>query len=205
MNEFPDKNLGLIEEIRPTDFLAGTLPYKIVLPSGNWRPFLPPGEPQYSQVADSRGCVTFSNNNLVEIQLKQQGFTENFSDRYLAKTSNTTLQGNTFGIVEDAARKFGRVKEDEWPIPATFTWDAFYSDIPQEVKDKAVFFDEAYEFIGTDVASLTYHLKQAPIQIAIPLPHPNHAVVLVALEGTTAFYFDSYPGSTNYLKTWMWV
>lgn len=201
MNDFPTQNLGYIPDVRPSDFLEGTLPYEVVLPSGDWRPYLPPGEPQYSTVADSMGCVSFSNNNVAEISLKQQGIDVNFSDRFLAKMSNTTPTGNSFGIVEDACRHFGRIQENEWPVPQSFNWDTFYTDIPQEVKNKAVFYQENYEFISADVATLQYHLKQSPLQIAIPLPHPNHAVVLVYIDGTTAYYFDSYPGSTNYLKT----
>lgn len=202
MPKYPTKNLGYIPQIRPTDYLAGTLPYQVVIPSGDWRPYLPQGENQYSQVADSMSCVSFSNNNAAEISLKQQGITVNFSDRFLAKLSNTTPQGNTFGVVADTARHFGRVDEEQWGIPNNFTWDSFYQPVPENVLKQAIFYDEQYEFI-TDLSSLSlqYQLRQAPLQIAIPSPIPNHAVVLVYVEGSTGYYFDSYPGSTNYLKT----
>lgn len=210
MPEYPTVNTGFIEETRPTDFLQGIIPYKVVLPSGDWRPYLPPGEPQFSQVTDSQGCVSFSNNNVAEISLKQQGFDYNFSDRALAKLSNTitSLQtsdtkkwGNSFMKVADTAYRVGRFLEQDWPLPDNFTLAKFYSDIPPEVMNKAIFFDEDAQFISTSLESLIYHLKQCPIQIAIPYPIPNHGVALVCVEATTAWYYDSYPGSTNYLKT----
>ena len=198
MSDYPTVNTGYIEENRPFDKLAGIIPYQAILESGDWRPYLPPGEPQYSQVADSQGCVSFSNNNLCEISLKQQGFEYNFSDRALAKLSNTQPNGNTFTAVEDSAYNNGRILEADWMLPANFVWATFYAEIPTTIRQKAIFFEEDSQFISTNVDNLKYHLKQSPIQIAIPYPHPNHAVVLVAIEGQTAYYFDSYP---PYLKT----
>lgn len=201
MPDYPSKNDGYLEETRPDNFLQGIIPYKIVLESGDWRNFLPAGEPQYSQVADSMSCVSYSNNNCAEINLNAQEYgisPTGFSDRALAKFSGTTKQGNTFAAVADSTYRNGRLLESEWPVPQDFTWDSFYADIPKSVKDKSVFFDEDYQFISTNVDNLKYHLKQCPIQIAIPYPHPNHAVVLVHIEGDTAYYFDSYP---PYLKT----
>lgn len=199
--DYPTINTGFIEETRPLDYLQGIIPYKVVLESGDWRLYLPLGEPQYSQVADSKGCVSFSNNNAAEISLKQQGFDYNFSDRALAKMSDTTIKGNSFAKVQDTAHRDGRLLEKDWPLPTNFTWNTFYSEIPEAIKKLVLFFDEEPQFISTSVESLKYHLKQCPIQIAIPYPVPNHGVVLVHIEGTTAYYFDSYPGQTNYLKT----
>lgn len=201
MPDYPTVNTGYIEETRPNDFLSGIIPYKVVLESGDWRPYRPAGEPQYSQVADSQGCVSFSNNNACEIILKQQGFDYNFSDRALAKLSDTQPNGNTFAKVADTAYREGRILEADWPLPATFTWATFYAEIPTTIRNKAIFFEEDYQFISNNIDNLKYHLKQGPIQIAIPYPHPDHAVVLVHIEGNTAWYFDSYPGTTNYLKT----
>lgn len=202
INSFPQFNTGLRHEVRATDFLEGTLPYQVVLPSGDWRPFISLGEPQYFQHFDTSACVSFSNNNAAEISLKQQGYEFNFSDRFLAKASGTTSHGNSFGVVEDTCRHSGRVLESVYGAPAEpTTFDDYYAAIPTDVAAKAMFFNESYEYVGTDKATLLYHLKQAPIQIAVPDPIPNHAVVLVAIVGNTGYYFDSYPGSTNYLKT----
>lgn len=198
---YPTINTGLIQETRPDDFLAGIIPYKVVLESGDWRSYLPLGEAQFSQVADSMACVSFSNNNVAEISLKQQGFDYNFSDRASAKLSGTTHAGNTFAAVQDSNYRNGRILESDWPLPINFTWETFYAEIPKNIRDKAIFFDSDYQFISISLENLKYHLKQCPIQIAIPYPTPNHAVALVYIDGSTAWYFDSYPGSTNYLKT----
>jgi hypothetical protein len=90
------------------------------------------------------------------------------------------------------------VPQELWPVPPNYTWDSYYAPIPQAVIDKAVKKNMAYEAIGSDKATLLHHLKQCPIQIIIPEPTPNHAVLLVHIEGNTAYYFDSY---APYLKT----
>jgi hypothetical protein len=202
MNDFPNKNLGLLEGQRPSDYTAGTLPYEVVLESGDWRPFCPPGESQADSLADTMACVSFSNSHVAEISLKQQGYDFDLSERALAKMSNTTPQGNYLYIVEDTARGKGRLLQIDWPVPDNFDWNSFYADIPQDILKRAILFTESYEWIPTDLASLQYHLKQAPIQITIPAPHPNHAVVLVHIEGNIATYFDTYKDANgSYFKT----
>lgn len=202
MNDIPQKNTGVIEGSGTKNlYIAGTIPYEVVLESGDWRPFLVIGEKQF-RVEDFMDCVTFSDLSDLEIQEKQQTAVEvNWSDKFIAKLSGTTHDGNYLDVVADTVRKIGVVREEEWPTAAFDNWNSYYAPIPQEVIDKALKKSIAYEFISVDKASLLYHLKQCPIQITIPKPHPNHAVVLVAIEGDTAFYFDSYPGTTNYLKT----
>ncbi len=199
MNDFPKDNTGLLEGIRPSDWLAGSIPYEVRQSDGDWRGFLPVEEHQYSENTDTMACVSFSANNSMEIQYKQQtGSDINFSDRFLAKMSGTTPQGNYLNKVADTIRNIGLVLENEWPAPAHYTWDSYYAPIPQEVINKAQKLDIAYEWVPADPTSLKYHLKHAPIQITIPLPYPNHAVVLVHLDGNTAYYFDTY---APYLKT----
>ncbi len=195
MNEdIPKVNTGVIEGSGTKSlYIAGTIPYEVRLQSGDWRPYLVKEEHQYSNNTDTMGCVSFSCNNDLEIQTKfLTGQEVNYSDRFLAKMSGTTPDGNWLDKVADTARNVGLVKESEWPAPANYTWSQYYASIPQEVINKAVKPDIAYEVIGADKTSLLYHLKQAPIQITIPAPHPNHAVVLVAIEGNTAYYFDTY-------------
>jgi len=143
-------------------------------------------------------CVTFSGTNSLEIQTKQQtGQEVNYSDRYTAKDSGTTHQGNWQYKVVDSMKE-GVVLESDYPAPPNYTWDSYYSEIPQSVRDKRIKLDVQEQWIGVDKGTLLYHLKHAPIQITIPEPYPNHAICLVAIEGDNAIYFDSYP---NYLKT----
>jgi hypothetical protein len=144
-------------------------------------------------------CVTFSALSSIETQTKQQiGVEPNYSDRFIAKLSGTTPQGNYLDKVADTIRLIGVVKEEEWPKPANYTWDSYYADIPQDVINKAQKLNEAYEAISGDKATLQYHLKQCPLQIIVTKSVPTHAVCLVHIEGDTAYYFDSY---SPFLKT----
>jgi hypothetical protein len=197
----PKENTGVIEGSATKDlWLAGRIPYEVRNQSGDWRPFLVKEEKQYSANVDTMGCVSFSCNNALEIQTKfLTGQEVNYSDRFLAKMSGTTHDGNYCDKVADTARNIGLVKEEEWPTVGNYNWDQYYSPIPQEVINKAVKLGIQYEGVyPLDAATLSYHLKQAPLQITIPAPHPNHAVVLVHISGNTAYYFDTY---SPYLKT----
>lgn len=194
----PFKNYGVINEIRDTDYLAGTLPYEIRNESGDWTWYVPKGENQYSQATDTMACVSFSFLNCLETQVKfLTGQEIDFSDRFLAKISNTTHQGNYLSVVADAFRHNGCVIENEWPAPANFTWEEYYAEIPQEVKDKALgireLYEVTYEWVDVDNPSLQHHLKQAPLQLVIP----GHAICGVYEQADIFKFFDSY---APYLK-----
>jgi hypothetical protein len=192
--DIPKVNTGVLEGSGTKSlYLAGTIGYEIRNESGDWRPYLVKEEHQYSDNTDTMACVSFSCNNDLEIQTKFLTSQEvNYSDRFLAKLSGTTHDGNYLDKVAETARKIGLVKEEEWPAPGNYTWDQYYAPIPQDVINRAVKLDIAYESVPVNADSLRYHLKQAPLQITIPEPHPNHAVVLVAVEGDTVYYFDTY-------------
>ena len=197
--DIPQQNTGVVLGVRETDWIAGTIPYEIRVPSGDWRPFLPFEEKQYSDNTDTMGCVSFSDNNSMEMQYKQQtGKDINFSDRWLAKMSDTQTFGNWQYKVADAIRIHGLVLEYEYPAPPDYTWNSYYAAIPGSVMEKAKKYDTRYEWVGISKSDLEYHLKHAPLQIVITKQNPNHAVALVAIEGDTGFYFDTYP---PYLKT----
>lgn len=197
----PKQNTGVLIGQRPEDYVAGTLDYQVRVPSGDWRPFLVTEERQYSPYADAMDCVSESFTNVAEIQIKQQtGEEVNFSARALAKLSGTTRSGNYLYKVADEARNFGLLLEEEWPTPPNFTWESFYADIPNSILAKRKKYDIGYEWVTADKGSLEYHLKHAPIQIIITKLNPNHAVTLVAIEGDTAFYFDSYPPHLKKIK-----
>ncbi len=209
MNDFPTTNLGYIPQIRPTGFLGGTLKYEVVLPNYDWRPYCPIFEPQFSTKADVQGCCSFSNNNSAEISLKQKGIDINFSDRFTTVGSgtnpiatNTKPAGNTFDAVEAFCKNYGRVLESVYPAPPNYTIDQYYSQIPPEIFKQAIFYEENSEYIGTDIPTLKYHLQQCPIQIAIPTPHPNHAVVLVYIDDQNVlYYYDSEGTPDTAIKT----
>src|SRR3990167_83822 len=186
-------NRGLIEGQRSTDFVAGALPYEIRNPSGDWTSFLPPGEWQTNHTVDSLACVTFSALNSIETQYKfLTGQDRNFSDRFTAKMSGTTNQGNYLFKVADSVRKDGLVDEVVWPTADNFNWDSYYIFPPIEVLNKGREFlndwEVSYEFIDFSRDSLIYHLKHAPLQTTIP----GHAVLTFWSTQQVTRFFDSY-------------
>ena len=199
MDDIPQQNTGFIPGSGTKDlWLAGTIPYEVVLQSGDWRPYLPVGEKQKNPT-ETMSCVTQSNLSDLEIQEKQQtGHEPNWSDRFIAKLSGTTHSGNKLDVVANTVRNIGLVKESVWPAPQGLTWDQYYSSIPQSVIDQAEYREILFESITPVETELLYHLKQCPIQVVIPEPNPNHAVVLVHIENGLAYYFDSY---SPFLKT----
>ena len=173
-------------------YVGGTIPYEVRLESGDWRPYIPALEKQKDPL-ETMACVTFSYNNCLETQYRFYGLDLNFSDRFLAKMSDTQHNGNYLDKVADTARKVGLVLESEYPNnPKAQTWDEYYKEIPQEIKRKAILQSIQYEGVDVSLANLKKELKQSPIQITIPAPHPNHAVTLVYIEGTKAHYLDHY-------------
>lgn len=182
-------------------------------------------------------CVTFSALNSIESQIRghlayqrlpaktikalidlgyfNEKLEFNLSDRFTAKMSGTTRQGNYFVNVWDSIRKHGVLPESDWPYPRdqrtpAFDWDDYYKDIPQELKDKALkfleLFDIKYEWVNTALNAIDKHLYQAPIQIASPTcpgwntanpvlacsQAPNHATMVYRVTNTSVHDFDSY-------------
>lgn len=187
------KNHGVILGQRDSDYIGGTLPYIVENPTGDWTSYLPLGEWQRIDNVDLMACVTFSALNVLEtLYYFKTGQRRNFSDRFTAKMSGTTLQGNYLYLVADSVRKDGLVDESDWSAPDDTTWDSYYADIPQAVKDKAKDFLKdwivQYEFIDVTRESLLYHLKQSPVQVVIP----GHAIMNFYTEVDVYHYFDSY-------------
>lgn len=238
------KNLGVIApKLADTDYVAGQetgIQYEEVNKSGNWKAHLPIGEPQFFGF-DSSACVSFSALNVIEVQLnyllnagkipddklkqlKDWGYLQNdkfnFSDRFTAKMSGTTPQGNQVQSVWDSIRKHGLVPEAMWPSEGK-NWAEYYREIPQQTKDFGLnflkFFDVKYEWIvinncGTPVLEyLKHHLKQAPLQPAHPVGYRDQQTqvfknpgVCVTQHATTIYGvdelirdFDHYSPFTN--------
>ncbi len=197
-------NHGVLEGIRPRDFVAGIIEYKVRNESGNWKPYLPPGEFQKGHI-DTMACVTFSLLNCIETQERfLTGKTVNYSDRWIAMMSGTTHDGNNLGVVADTVRKYGLVKEESWPTPPNFTWDTYYA-VPDatkmaELKAEGQKWLEThfleYEYVGNTLDALLYHLKQSPLQVV----KPGHAIEGFYEEGDVMNYFDSYQPFEKTLK-----
>lgn len=200
-------NHGVIPGKKSNTFIGGTIPWENRNPSGDWHQFLVPGERQYFQGFDTMACVSFAVNNSHEIQIKQQtGQEVNFSDRFLAKMSGTTMSGNWVYIVLDTWRNIGVVNEEEWPKPPEpTTFDAYYNPIPQFIQDRAKaqstnkFGVPVYEYISDrSPANIKKQLQHAPLLITIP-GHEITGIVLssdnVNLTVLDDYEFNQEPGN----------
>ena len=166
------------EKYKPQDDWFGgvsrTAGKEVYNESGQWDEYLPVKEIQAGRFMGSQACVSFSALNCLEILYKFEFEKEiNWADRFTAKMSGTTYKGNTFSKVADTIRKKGVVLEEDWPFDRnTMTWEAYYSDIPQEVADKGKAWAEenevTYEWVvpyGTE--KLVEALKHAPLQVSV--------------------------------------
>ncbi len=185
---------------RPSDFVAGVftpITYEVRNPSGDWRPFLVERENQFG-LQDSMSCVSFSAVSAIEMQEKfLTGVERNYSDRWIAKMSNTTPQGNWLYKVAEAIEEVGLVRELSYPAPPNYTFDQYHAPIMTEVLTKLIAEGARWnqqwqfkaEFIPATKEAMLKHIKHAPLQIVIP----GHAVVEFLCEADIVRYFDTYP------------
>lgn len=201
MPELPDYNTGLIPDLTPSLWMGAdnAIPYEVRLPSGDWRPFAVRHEKQRDPL-ETMACVSFSCNNCLEVQYLFFGIDVNFSDRALAKTSDTQQNGNSLEKVNDTARNGGLLLESQWPNNKFKTWEEYYAPIPQEILSLRVKQDFQYQWTPVDIENLKKQLKQSPLQITIPAPHPNHAVTLLHIEGDNAYIQDHYSYQIRRIK-----
>ena len=199
----PFKNYGIPDDFGPgvNDYKAGlvggVLPYEVRLESGNYEPWLPPGEWQKSDNGDSMSCVTFGSLNSIETEeLRQTGKQVNYSDRWIAKMSGTTRRGNYLNKVLDAVREFGLVKEESYSAPVQYNWDEYHAEIPEpllsqlkvEGQEWLKKWEVNYEWVDTDKASLMRHIKHGPLIVVVP----GHLVMNFYTTQDIINYFDSY-------------
>lgn len=202
----------------------GNLGGAILCPDGQWLPWLPEGESQLNFGFDPQGCVSWGTLNAIEILLrKMYSITDNFSDRYLAKVSDTSKQGNSPNKVIEALRKLGTTKEKDWPITSDLTdWDKFYVSVTDDAQKKAKeflgLFTINHEYVAATPTQLKNALKYSPVGIAVsawtkneqglyysPFPN-NHWVTLVGYkDGEYWIVYDSYPESEgDFIKHLAW-
>jgi len=214
------KNHGVIKDPRSAaevarDFMAGASPVPQVAlqEDGQWDNFLPVYESQLiEQSIDTLGCVTFSQLNCFEILFKRLfGVEVNFSDRSIAKLSNTDKNNGNWPMnVLNTIRKYGLTAEREWPLePNMTTKKQYYADVPQAVIDKSKKFLELYipngEFIWPVTKdNLIANLRYSPIQVIAY--NSSHAITCFGENKDTgkAKMFDHYQnfGTNVYDYDW---
>jgi hypothetical protein len=217
MSEF--KSGLIVSEPNITDWKigAGPLDFVIINAAGDWSSYLPESEFQNRWGYDRMACVTYSCLNCIETLYKYQtGVDRNFSDRFLAKMSNTSPSGNTLENVFDTARKVGLVDEQIWP-DVEGGWNVYYEDIPQSVVDQASAFGKEWNLYREWVNSynpddIFLTLKSSPVQVTVkyaagseilnPVGTVNHAVTLYAAEKNKYFWIFDHYTQTNKKYDW---
>ena len=170
-----EKKFGLlIKPNTPTDYhrgLVSGITSSVLQENRNWENFLPEKEYQFGNNFDTKACVTFSALNCLEILLaRQYGYSVNYSDRFAAKTNNTTRDGNYLHAVANSLRHDGIVFETIWPWNrTTFDWDDFYAPIDAEVIAAGKLFLNSftiqYEWVTPTPETLWEALGEAPLQV----------------------------------------
>ncbi len=225
LSRFLKHNYGLIPDTpRETDYIAGifsSLDKKILQPDGQWTDYLPTDEKQQGRYVETMACTCFSLLNVLEMLAKKREFGDwNKSDRFTAKMSGVTQNGNSMNVVLDSVRKLnGTVQEQDWPADIdNFNWSQFYAPVPQNIKDKGIIFVNDYEVGYEVVSNAPQALKQAltysPLYVAgsawaenskglyYTFGGANHAFTIVGYkDGEYWLAFDSYP---EYLKKLAW-
>jgi hypothetical protein len=188
---------------------------------GQWDAYLPQYETQHFQYFDSMACVSFSMLNAIETVLfRKYGLQRNFSDRFIAKMSGTTINGNDYWTVAETIRKGGLVDESVWSwLPWIKSFDDYYANVPQEVVDEAKKFLQeyklAYEYVWDDPDHLIEGLKYGPLAVAVHAYCPlegdvytycadrgNHSVLLYGY--VLGQYWKIYDHYDNKYKKLAW-
>src|SRR3990167_4049391 len=213
------KNYGLIiPEIQPNqDYVLGgfnSIGGTELQPDGQGGSLLPEVEYQLNKLGfDAIACASFGTLSALEIlALRVYGQTRNWSDRFLAKTSDTQPNGNSPHKVAETLRKLGVPNEIDYPFSKEIkTWVEFYADIPKAIYSLAIAFLNEFNFKHEYVVTKPDYLKQAlkysPVGISVTawfkrenglyyFPEGqtnNHWVVLVGYkENEYWIIYDSY-------------
>lgn len=113
---------GLVPSVLEADhYLLGASPLRgdQVRPDGDWRGFLPDGEPQNVRGIETYNCTGYGTNNVLEMLLRAKGVSANNSDRALGIAAGTSpvKGGNDPHVVAETIRKgFGCVDEAVLPF-----------------------------------------------------------------------------------------
>lgn len=188
------RNKGvLLAPLRAKDYtiIGGVSKIELVRVVENWEQYLPETEKQYSTKVDFLDCVTMSGpDHCIATQLnyllktnqlsdeavnffQDEGYIKNglfsLSSRFNAKMNGTDkLKGQYLYAAADHVKNEGILPEMDWPTTDDMSWDEFYKEIPQPLKDKAkkskLYIDIKYQFVNDD--QIPTQIKIAPIQIA---------------------------------------
>jgi hypothetical protein len=205
-------NSGVMpEEKNDKDYVFGAgneINKQILQADGQWFDYLPEDELQ-NKGHETMSCTCHALHNVIEILAKRKWKNNwNKSDRFLAKLSGVTSQGNSMRRVLDTFNRVGAVNEDVWPHLQGMTWSEYYKPVPSEIQGKAqaflIDYRMNYETSSTHPNALMEMLKYSPLYIAgyawykqgeyyRSYGQANHAFVLIGYEKGKCWYaYDSY-------------
>lgn len=197
-------NLGLIlEPIQPdTGFLGGVGDAPVILPSGDWEPYLPVFETQNKLGLETLNCVQYSRLNACEIQSNFYGKPVNFSDRSLGWAAGNTHNGNTYSACDYWFRQRGACLESLWPWDKPMTWEEYYVTPPDAVQAKMKALMDEWTigmrvFVSNTVEDLKAALKKGPIWFC----NHDHSMVIYRIDDRIRI-FDSYPLNGDGKRDW---
>lgn len=197
---------------------------EILQENGQWLDYTPCNEWQSSPYLKTMACVSFSILNTCEIIIKRKwNLSDNFSDRFLAKASGTTIYGNSFSTVLNKFHEKGVPHETEypWDKEQVKTWEEYYKDLNDSLYAMALSFKNNYtvnyEFIyDSNPDVICEALKSSPLVVCLHAwgtkdensiypkteDEPNHACVLIGYEyGKFWYIYDSFDA---YVKKVAW-
>lgn len=144
----------------------------IINPSGQYIEYLPVDEAQRLKDADSMACTCFGTNNGIEIYANAKWHENwNNSDRFPAKNSGVTRNGNSVSNVISSINSDGLVGEILWPTLPEMTWNEFYSAIPSNIKAEGKKWTHEYKLemqtVGTHTSLMMDALKRGPLGVGV--------------------------------------
>ncbi len=201
------------------DWLFGSsVKWPVLQEDGQWTKWLVEKELQNKGV-ETQACVSYHELNVVEMLIfKMTGKEKNYSDRFTAKMSGTTKQGNYFFNVANSIKNDGLVGELLWPY--VNGWDNYYKEIPAIVEKQAENFKEKYlvnyRWVDENPKAMMAALKESPLAISAryaqgrdgeilsPVGQQNHAMTCYGfVEGEYWLIMDSYEYG-GHLKKYAW-
>lgn len=223
-------NTGLIlTPPKETDYIFGDnkLGDSPINPSGQWDGWLPDWEAQSRPGAfDSYACVTFTTLTCVEIMERFHfGATSNWSDRFLAKLSETDkIRGNSPAVVAEVLKEKGCVPEKDLPFDITInSFEKFYETISNSLKTLAFAFKAEYAFgyshVQSNAQDIMRALTYSPVLFTISAWYKDDNGLYYRPQGmtdghaTTCYGYeegkywkilDSYADGETFLKKVRW-
>lgn len=161
----------------------------------NWLPYIPDdNDVQASRSQDFEACGSYSIIHICEMLLKRDRkiFWE-FSERAMAKLSDTQAWGNTLQGIVNAINQYGIILASDWP-PLTYSshydnidWANYYQTIPQNVLKKAYSVSVSLRKLTAGEALIA--LNAAPLWTIIKTSGGTNHIVAQLSETQ---YYDSY-------------